>query len=68
MFQYSNAFGYSSNPVTDEYLITFSQQYPELDSDGNIKGLASEPVARIMVNKQGLEALKLLLSEIKTDQ
>ena len=68
MFQYSNAFSYSSNPETNEYLITFSQQYPELDSEGKIKGLTSEPVARVMVNKQGLEALKLLLSEIKTDQ
>ena len=68
MFQYSNAFSYSSNPDTNEYMITFNQQYPELDSDGTMKGLVSEPVARVMVNKQGLEALKLLLSEIKTDQ
>ena len=67
MFQYCNSFSYSSNPEIGEFLLTFRQQHPVLDNDGNVKEIATEPVASIVINRMGLEALKQLLNQIQLD-
>lgn len=67
MYMYSNSFSYSANPSVNEYLISFGQQHPVFTTDGNIKELTTEPIADIVLTKTGLEALKMLLNEIKTE-
>lgn len=68
MYMYSNAFSYSANADTCEFMITFSQQHPVLGSDGLVKEITTEPVASIIVNKGGLEALRSLINEIQVDK
>ncbi len=67
MFQYANTFTCTSNPEIGEFLITFRQQYPELDEEGKVSSFSAEPVAEIIVNRSGFDALRNLLNQISPE-
>ena len=63
MFQHVNSFTFSTDENKTEFLISFRQQYPTYDADGNLTGTASDTVAELVLSRRGLEALKTLIKD-----
>lgn len=67
MYQYSNAFTYTANPESGEFLLTFLQQHPVFNDERTVSGVAADTVAEIMMSRAGFEALRQLLDQVKLD-
>lgn len=61
MLSYSNAFSCTTNSNNNEFIFSFSQNCPVIDSAGAVSGSASELVAQIVLTRDGVEALRQML-------
>ncbi len=67
MYQYSNAFTYTSNPDNGEFLLTFLQQRPVFNEDRTVTGIAADTVAEIVMSRAGFEALRQMLEQVQLE-
>lgn len=68
MLSYSNSFSLSANEKKNEFIITFTQHVPILDDSGKVVDLSKETVSTIVLNREGAEALYMLLSSSLSDK
>lgn len=64
MFQYANGFTYAVNDSRKEIMLSFRQSFPLLKEDGTVDKVTSASVADIILSRDGLAALRQLLTEI----
>ena len=61
MLSYSNAFSCTTNSNNNEFIFSFNQNCPVIDDAGAVTGSTSELVARIVLTRDGAEALRQIL-------
>ena len=62
MLCYANHFSLSVNDRGTEFILQFNQRFPNVTEDGGLSGYNVENMAKIVLNKDGFEALKALLT------
>ena len=62
MLNYSNAFSFSVDSKNNEFVLSFKQRYPILNEDGAVASIQNETVATVVLNRDGLDALRELLN------
>lgn len=67
MLNYSNAFSFSVDGKKNEFVLTFKQRYPILNEDGDVTSIQADTVATIVLNRDGLDALRDLLNNSTSD-
>lgn len=62
MLNYSNAFSFSVDGKKNEFVLSFKQHYPILNEDGAVASIQNETIATVVLNRDGLDALRELLN------
>jgi hypothetical protein len=62
MLNYSNAFSFSVDGKKNEFVLSFKQRYPILNEDGDVTSIQTDTVATVVLNRDGLDALRDLLN------
>lgn len=62
MVNYANGFSLSVNDSKSEFILSFKQRLPVVDSDGALSTISETDIASIVLNKDGFEALRMLLN------
>lgn len=67
MLQFTNGFTCARDQEKEELIITFVQQIPELDAEGNATNIRVEEVVRLVMGKITAQNLADGLTEVLTD-
>ena len=67
MLQFTNGFTCARDQEKEELIITFVQQVPELDKDGNATSVKTEEVVKLVMGKVTAQNLVDGLIEVLTD-
>jgi len=67
MLQFTNGFTCARDQEKEELIITFVQQIPELDAEGNATNIRVEEVVRLVMGKITAQNLVDGLTEVLTD-
>ena len=62
MLNYSNAFSFTVDGKKNEFILSFKQRYPNLDENGTVESIQTDTVATVVLNRDGLNALRELLN------
>lgn len=62
MVNYANGFSLSVNDSKSEFILSFKQRLPVVSSDGTLSSMSETDIASIVLNKDGFEALRMLLN------
>ena len=63
MYVYANNFTFAVSDNKSECMLSFRQIHPLIDEQGIVKGNTVEPVAEVVLTREGLIALKSLLND-----
>lgn len=67
MAYYANNFSISVSDSKSEFVLTFRQRVPVVESDGTVSSMNEETLAALILNAEGFEALRSLLNSISTE-
>lgn len=67
MLQFTNGFTCARDQEKEELIITFVQQVPELDKDGNATSVKTDEVVKLVMGKVTAKNLVDGLIEVLTD-
>ena len=62
MLNYANSFSLSVNDSKSEFILTFSQRSPIINETGAVSEIKVDEVSSIVLNKDGFQALQMLLN------